>query len=251
MTENKSNLFINKSTLENESLIDELYGKEFTESEYFKKLIELAYEYEILSELIEETEFTPSKIDLSILVIHWIINILKMSEIDDGNFLEFDNINNDLFELFDNQNIVMIREARKLFGDVVFDTSNFTPKGKFAHDITNPIMTACIPLEYVYLDQLKCDNGDSISYNRLGSVSSESDDLPNLMDKYIITNGNTGKEIATFYVYPYSHEVSLEIPEGFMFSELFSCDLLSRINRIINMEFPSGGCEFLRRFLTL
>ena len=97
------------------------------------------------------------------------------------------------------------------------NTKHFTPKGKFGYEKSNPILTKGVPAGYAYLNSLECANGDSVAYNRIGSMMSDSDQLPHPMDGYTMTNIRTGREICTLYVYGYSHETSAMAPEGFRF----------------------------------
>jgi hypothetical protein len=105
----------------------------------------------------------------------------------------------------------------ELLGNKMRDTKNFVPKGKFGYERTNPIMAKGIAQGYVYLNQLKCENGDDIKYNRIGSFSSGLEELPSPVDGYTIMNARTGKEISTLYIYAYSHGSSVQAPEGFRF----------------------------------
>ena len=97
------------------------------------------------------------------------------------------------------------------------DTRGFVPKGKFGYEPTNPIMTAGIAQGYMYLNQLMCENGDDIKYNRIGSFSSGLNELPNPVDGYTIINSRTSEKIGTLYIYAYSHGNSVQLPEGFRF----------------------------------
>ena len=94
-------------------------------------------------------------------------------------------------------------------------TENFKPKGNFGYEKSNPIMTKGISQGYRYLDKLVYENGDKITYNRIGSFQRGLDDLSHPMDGYTIINELTGVEICTLYIYPYSHENSTKAPEGF------------------------------------
>ena len=95
------------------------------------------------------------------------------------------------------------------------DPENFIPKGKFGYEKTNPIMAKGISQGYRYLSKLECENGDRITYDRIGSFGSGVDELPHPMDGYIIMNEMTGEKICTLYIYAYSHENSINAPEGF------------------------------------
>ena len=97
------------------------------------------------------------------------------------------------------------------------DIQNFTPKGKFGYELLNPIMVTGLAQERVYLNQLECENGDEITYDRVGSAQSGVAELPRPVDAYNIKNAKTGEEVAVLYIYAYSHGNSVQAPEGFRF----------------------------------
>jgi len=99
------------------------------------------------------------------------------------------------------------------------DTSHYTPKGKFGYDRSNPIMTNGISREYAYLNTLERDDGSPITYNRVGSLMSGVKELPRPMDCYHIFDEATGEQLATLFLYAYSHELSTQAPSGFRFKQ--------------------------------
>lgn len=123
-------------------------------------------------------------------------------------------------DIFDDVAAEMLDEKfRKAFNEITNTdnegTENFIPKGKFAYEKSNPIMVKGISQGYRYLSKLELENGDGITYDRIGSFGSGVDELPHPMDGYTIFNELTGKRICTLYIYAYSHENSTNAPEGF------------------------------------
>lgn len=85
--------------------------------------------------------------------------------------------------------------------------------GEFGLESSNPIPVASILDSYTYLDSLQTQNGNQISYVRIGSFSS--DNIKELIDGYnIFSNGNM---IATIYICPYNKKTSKKTPKGFKF----------------------------------
>jgi hypothetical protein len=83
--------------------------------------------------------------------------------------------------------------------------------GEFGLEITNPIPVSSIPDSYFYLQKLKTTNGETITFNRIGSM--QAPNITNLIDAYkIFVNG---KPRATIYICPYNKETSTKAPKGF------------------------------------
>ncbi len=88
--------------------------------------------------------------------------------------------------------------------------------GKFGYDENNPIPVNGIDMIDDYFNKLRLITGESISYNRLGSVSAEK--LPFPVDKYEIYNSEH-LAIAILFVYAYHGSKSGKAPEGFRLTE--------------------------------
>ncbi|AFL83717.1 hypothetical protein Belba_1079 [Belliella baltica DSM 15883] len=85
--------------------------------------------------------------------------------------------------------------------------------GKFGLEASNPIPIHGVPNSRIYLDNLRLRNGSPTSYERMGSMSNPSIEMP--IDKYKIYD-ETGKEITTIFISPYHLKCSEKAPEGFM-----------------------------------
>ncbi|MDR2839800.1 MAG: hypothetical protein LBV75_00825 [Paludibacter sp.] len=83
--------------------------------------------------------------------------------------------------------------------------------GEFGIEITNPIPVRSIPDSYFYLRKLKTTNGESITFDRIGSRRAPN--IANVIDAYRISVN--GKQIATIYICPYNKATSKKAPKGF------------------------------------
>lgn len=88
--------------------------------------------------------------------------------------------------------------------------------GEFGWDVTNPIPTASVADNRLYLNSLTMSNGDSIEYNRLGSFNAEN--IPDLIDKYEITYNS--KVIGYLHLCPYHLKTSKKSPKDLVISSL-------------------------------
>ncbi len=86
--------------------------------------------------------------------------------------------------------------------------------GDFGFDKSNPIPVYGIPEGKVYLDKLEFENGDTLSYSRIGSCRSSN--INCIIDAYSIKNQD-GEEKAVLYISPYHLKTSSKCPEGFRF----------------------------------
>lgn len=85
--------------------------------------------------------------------------------------------------------------------------------GKYGLSVTNPIPTCGIPANVIYLSSLKTDDGQAISWNRIGSMST--DNIDNLIDAYNITDSR-GNDRGVIYLCAYNSVTSKRAPEGFV-----------------------------------
>lgn len=86
--------------------------------------------------------------------------------------------------------------------------------GEFGLEITNPIPTSSIPDSYFYLNSLRTQNGSKITFNRIGSMSTQN--ISHTIDAYTISAND--QELATIYICPYNKKTSTKAPKGFMLS---------------------------------
>lgn len=84
--------------------------------------------------------------------------------------------------------------------------------GEFGLTATNPIPVYGIPENEDYLSKLRLQNGEKISWERVGSVSAENINKP--IDKYLIQN-RKGEKITYLYISPYHLNTSKKAPKGF------------------------------------
>ncbi len=89
--------------------------------------------------------------------------------------------------------------------------------GEFGLEVTNPIPIAGIPENKFYLARLQLENGDAITWNRIGST--RVDNIKYIIDNYVIYD-KSGTEICHLYLCPYACRTSEKVPKGF----LFRCD---------------------------
>ncbi|MDR2408963.1 MAG: hypothetical protein LBE13_12740 [Bacteroidales bacterium] len=83
--------------------------------------------------------------------------------------------------------------------------------GEFGLEITNPIPTASIPQNRLYLDRLRTIDNIAVTYDRIGSMKAKN--IQSLIDGYkIFANG---KQIAILYICPYNKRTSIKAPKGF------------------------------------
>ncbi|MFN3557318.1 MAG: hypothetical protein ACK4VN_15265 [Bacteroidales bacterium] len=133
-------------------------------------------------------------------------------------------------------------EAIKILNILVFNTENFSKatdflaemvaansglasdapqeheneKGRFGYDLTHPIGVNGIDRINAYFSRLRLLTGESIVWERRGSVISE--DLPFPVDQYEIFNSD-GQSIAHLFVYAYHGKMSERAPQGFKWVE--------------------------------
>lgn len=84
--------------------------------------------------------------------------------------------------------------------------------GEFGLERTNPVPCNTIMGSEVYLAGLRTENGDEITYERIGSFSSKLSSEP--IDGYQIYNQN-GDELSVIYISPYQKRNSNKAPPGF------------------------------------
>jgi hypothetical protein len=89
-------------------------------------------------------------------------------------------------------------------------------KGEFGLDVTNPIPVRGILANEIYLNRLLTENGEKITWERIGSFGSGNIDNP--IDGYAIFD-KARKQIATVYISPYHKKISSKAPRGFRFSD--------------------------------
>lgn len=88
--------------------------------------------------------------------------------------------------------------------------------GRFGHDISNPIPIHGVPNSKFYLNKLRQADGQPINFQREGSTSHESINLP--IDQYLIFDLDD-EEVARIYISPYHKKCSEKAPDGFMTEE--------------------------------
>jgi hypothetical protein len=84
--------------------------------------------------------------------------------------------------------------------------------GEFGLDKSNPIPVYGVPEGKAYLARLTFENGDSLSYSRIGS--SRAANIHGIIDAYSIRNQDN-EEKAIIYICPYHLKTSSKSPEGF------------------------------------
>lgn len=87
--------------------------------------------------------------------------------------------------------------------------------GEFGLDLSNPVPVNGILSSDRYLEKLKTDNGEKISWERIGSFSANN--IKNSIDGYTIFDKDR-KQIATIYISPYHKTNSNKVPRGFKFA---------------------------------
>ena len=87
--------------------------------------------------------------------------------------------------------------------------------GEFGLDLSNPVPVNGILSSDRYLEKLKTDNGEKISWERIGSFSANN--IKNPIDGYTIFDKDR-KQIATIYISPYHKTNSNKVPRGFKFT---------------------------------
>lgn len=87
-----------------------------------------------------------------------------------------------------------------------------TAAGRFGYDVTNPIPLNGTDMIKNYFRNLRFITGESVVYQRQGSVAAEN--LPFPVDKYVVGT-NEQPEQAVLYVYAYHSAMSAKAPEGF------------------------------------
>lgn len=83
--------------------------------------------------------------------------------------------------------------------------------GEFGLEITNPIPTSSIPDSYFYLNRLRRNKGQEITFERIGSMAAPN--IKHTIDAYNISAN--GKKITTIYICPYNKKTSTKAPNGF------------------------------------
>lgn len=83
--------------------------------------------------------------------------------------------------------------------------------GEFGLELTNPVPVASIPDSYVYLNNLRTEDGDKIKYRREGQVFAHN--IKYGVSSYKIFRGE--KEITRIYICPYNKKNSKKAPKGF------------------------------------
>lgn len=103
--------------------------------------------------------------------------------------------------------------AADLAGKDGVDTDEI-PKGygPYGLVVTNPIPTLSIEGSKLYLNQLRTDKGNAITYERKGSTSC-AEVTPGSIDIYELFEGY--ESIATIYICPYHKRNSAKAPENF------------------------------------
>jgi len=84
--------------------------------------------------------------------------------------------------------------------------------GRFGLDVENPIPTKTVMGSRVYLSQLQTESGESVKYERVGSITVDA--IAHPIDRYKLTLAN-GKVLGTIYVSPYHLRNSTRAPHGF------------------------------------
>jgi len=85
--------------------------------------------------------------------------------------------------------------------------------GEFGLCKTNPVPVYGIPSNEIYLNQLKTDKGEKISWKRTGFLTCNN--IEKEIDAYKIFN-SSNKKIATLYLSPYHWKTSTKCPKGFI-----------------------------------
>jgi len=97
--------------------------------------------------------------------------------------------------------------------------------GQFGLDPTNPVPVYFIPSSNIYLERLRTTDGQSIKWERDGSLSIPS--IEKSIDKYKIFD-NAGKFLTHIYISPYHKKTSKKAPKGFKmvggYSDIFTDD---------------------------
>jgi hypothetical protein len=83
--------------------------------------------------------------------------------------------------------------------------------GRFGLDPTNPIPVNGIGGGYMYLDVLKDQKGNAITYSRIGSMSV--DNIKGLIDRYEIYD-SADLKLCDLYLSPYNQKNSTKRPAG-------------------------------------
>jgi hypothetical protein len=87
--------------------------------------------------------------------------------------------------------------------------------GEFGLEVTNPIPMSSIPATYFYLRKLRTQNGNAITYKRIGSMRASN--IESLIDSYTIYENNV--KIAILYICPYNRKDSTKTPKKFIFAK--------------------------------
>jgi hypothetical protein len=103
-----------------------------------------------------------------------------------------------------------------LGGDTAQGDEVENPAGEFGYSVTNPIPVSGIDRIDDYFTTLKRITGESITYNRLGSLAAENLEFP--VDKYEIFDSEK-QFVATLYVYAYHGCMTGKAPRGFRLVE--------------------------------
>lgn len=85
--------------------------------------------------------------------------------------------------------------------------------GRFGYDPSNPIPIHGVPNAKFYLNNLRLPDGQPITYQREGSTSHESIQLP--IDQYLIF-GPDDEELGRIYISPYHKKCSKKAPDGLL-----------------------------------
>lgn len=108
-------------------------------------------------------------------------------------------------------------EKYKAFSDELKQQGTFEDQiskgyGPFGLTKTNPIPTTSTTASTEYLNQLILENGNPITYRRLGSTAAP-DVTDGMIDMFEISVH--GEKLATLYLCPYHNKVSAKVPDGF------------------------------------
>lgn len=88
--------------------------------------------------------------------------------------------------------------------------------GEFGWDVTNPIPTASVAHNRLYLNALTMPNGNKVQYTRMGSVGAEN--IPDIIDKYQISCDSI--LVGYLHLCPYHLKTSEKAPKNLKLSHL-------------------------------
>lgn len=112
--------------------------------------------------------------------------------------------------------------------------------GAFGLSVANPIPTRSILESRKYLERLRSADGARVTYERIGSVTSEISEWP--IDVYRVTC-TKGLELGTLYFSPYHRRTSARVPRGFGLFDRQTGQTLFNPASVANPVEPSTACR--------